>query len=260
MRHSLAEFRREVDRLCESFATRAGPVKELPLSSGIYESDGRGRWCCKFGNMACIHSGFTQHAHYKAARIVTSDRAEKAHGHAQNGQSARRIRAVAARAILDRINERGSSTPVQLIDRLDQSVVYDIAAANNTRPRPLHNAIPFHKLSCCAFDGTLLHSTCSTRPTMSAHASAPVITITAVTTNAGLEEPVVRTAKPATRGARTPARLAIPFCILVHRPAISGPANVCVIAHRFEQYKPNATHASTSNEMNAFSLLTNATS
>src|SRR5690349_7534409 len=258
MRHSLAEFGREFDRLDESFATRAEPVKELPLSSRIYESDRRRRRCWDFGNTACIHPGVAEHVHYKTARIVVSDRAEKAHGHAQNRQSARRIRAVAARATLDRINERGSSAPVQLIDGLHQSVVYDIAAANNTRPRPLHNAILFHKLSC-AFDGTLLHGTCSTRPTISPHASAPVITITPVTTNAGLEEPLVRTAKPATSGATTPARLAIPFCTLVHRPAISGPAKVCVIAHRFEQYKPNATHATTSSAMHAFSLLTNAT-
>ena len=32
------------------------------------------------------------------------------------------------------------------------------------------------------------------------------------------------------------------FCIPVHLPAASGPANVCVMAHTFEVKMPNDTH------------------
>ena len=42
-------------------------------------------------------------------------------------------------------------------------------------------------------------------------------------------------------GATHPARLPIEFCTPVHRPAASGPANVCVIAQPFEMPMPRNT-------------------
>src|SRR3569833_1356099 len=43
---------------------------------------------------------------------------------------------------------------------------------------------------------------------------------------------------PVSHGARMPARLPTKFWAPVQRPAANGPAQVCVIAHRFEEKIP----------------------
>src|ERR1700678_1272781 len=60
--------------------------------------------------------------------------------------------------------------------------------------------------------------------------AAPVSPTAAATANAQKYSPVCCTMKPVSHGAATPAKLAKPFCRLVHFPAARGPASVCVNA------------------------------
>jgi hypothetical protein len=57
--------------------------------------------------------------------------------------------------------------------------------------------------------------------------NAPASATPPVMTNAWRELPLICTISPVTQGATIPQRLANPFCKLLHRPAISVPANVC---------------------------------
>ncbi len=75
-----------------------------------------------------------------------------------------------------------------------------------------------------------LQRTSSTGPTTKPQTTAPATAIKAEITNAGFEDPLVWTMTPARKGATIPDKFPMPFCKLVQRPAMDGPANVCVIA------------------------------
>src|SRR5947209_19902571 len=80
------------------------------------------------------------------------------------------------------------------------------------------------------FAQVFLQRVSSTGPTTNPQKAAPANTIQAEMMKASLDEPLTVTIHPARTGAIIPDTFPIPFCRLVQRPAISGPASVCVMA------------------------------
>src|SRR6266851_6006872 len=87
------------------------------------------------------------------------------------------------------------------------------------------------------------HAISFTGPITKKYESAASIATTAIITKARMKCPVKLTTNPVKAGAMTPARFPTKFWKPVQRPAILGPASVCVMAQILDPHIPPAANA-----------------